>query len=292
MKNKFKFLLLMILVCLLCACSVQKENGEDGINKEDTSKAEKIVYEDEDVTVKEITVLEKPQFSQYQWEPITCEELVNDSDIIFEGTIKNIKEIAIETEHLDVRSTIYKTVLTIEANDILNNIGNIKEGDTLQTAVCVSSREYTEYVTGFVENQKYLFFMKKTALLEDDPLKISEYCEYYIDSPIQCISPVIDENNYLVDRVLVEDISKENYVKLGDIVFSDEKNAEMIYDEVFAENKDIILQQEKYGENTILAEDITKILKAKKYQNYNTFEMNTNVSYVINKEIMFHRIKE
>ena len=142
MRKAFRYLLLFMFVLSISGCGVSENynDGEAGARNESKSEvqdeaqgeesnrleapAKAIIYADEDVVVSEVETLKEPQLAEILWIPVDKETIVEESDLIFEGTIKEVREIQIQAKHLDVTYKLYKTLLTVSVDKVVSE----KEG--------------------------------------------------------------------------------------------------------------------------------------------------------------------
>lgn len=215
MRKAFRYLLLFMFVLSISGCGVREsyDDGEAGARNESKNEtqretqgevqgeesnrleapAEAIIYADEDVVVSEVETLKEPQLAEILWMPVDKEAIVEESDLIFEGTIKEVREIQIQAKYLDVTYKLYKTLLTVSVDKVVSEKegSGRKDGD-IKLLVSDSSRMHEEKVEPMIKGKKYEFIVKHSGDIEEDVNKISKYSDYYIDSPIDEITPILD----------------------------------------------------------------------------------------------------
>lgn len=241
MKKRLGYLLLFVMILCLSGCGAKKSNdsnedkkeneGKSKVQSEEREKTETsagvIIYEDKDVVVREVEILKEPKLAEINWVPIDKETLIKESDLIFEGTIKEIKEIEIQAQYLDNTYKLYKTLLIVSVDKVVSEKegSGRKDGD-ITLLVSDSSREHEESVAPMVKGEKYEFIVKSSMAIEDDVHKICEYSDYYIGSPIDEINPIVDGMPLPTMKPLdsKDEDKKENIYDIKDVIKDVEDN--------------------------------------------------------------------
>lgn len=239
MGKRLGYLLLFVMIFCLSGCGAKKSNDSNEDKKENECKSKEqdeektetssgvIIYEDKDVVVREVEILKEPKLAEISWVPIDKETLIKESDLIFEGTIKEIKEIEIQAQHLDNTYKLYKTLLTVSVDKVVSEKEDSgrKDGD-ITLLVSDSSREHEESVVPMVKGEKYEFIVKSSMAIEDDVHKICEYSDYYIGSPIDEINPIEDSMPLPTMKPLdfKDEDKKENIYDIKDVIKNVEDN--------------------------------------------------------------------
>jgi hypothetical protein len=203
LKKKLTF---AILMCMMFGCVACGDSGE----KESTK--EKVMYEDDNVTIKEVGILDESKIVMSEWVETDVKKEIKNSDAIIKCRIDDIKEITISTTYLDTNVTAYRTLLSVKIGEVLYD-GNsgLKEGDVVKVSVCSSSYEYSDDIVPFVKDMDYYLLLNKTDSIKDDMLQIGKIAEYYINSPVQDIIALID-NDCIVSDLGDESIKVERLI--------------------------------------------------------------------------------
>ncbi len=303
MKREKKIFVLSIICVIMLFVLWGCDGNHRGINKENDSQTNlgRVLYSDEDVTVNEIDILNTPEYTYYEWIEVDNETAVMENDVIFEGTIDKITEIAIKTEYLDYVSTIYKTIIRVNVKNIVyDDNESLKIDDNVDIAVCVSSRTYDQYVASFVEGAEYLFFAKSSENVEDDTLKIGNYSDFYIDMPEDYIIPIINKEFYEVGKNFSELVDNTEKVKLNDIIMASEIEITEKYEKIFddktgykvSHNFSMKLNIGEIDGKEVLEKEILHNVANKKYESISAFRSDINRIYVISQDVFLETIND
>ena len=279
-----------VFTILLCGCG----KSEDDVKVSVESKKE-VLYKNADIEVCEVDILVNPQFASHEWKEISAIDSIIENDVVFEGTVSSISEIAINTEWLDTPCTIYKTILEVNVGSIINdNLNELKENDIIRIAVCVSSRQYDTYVASFVQDKKYLFIASNVSSLEDDSLQLKEYCDYYISSPVDYIMPCIEDEYYEI-RGIMNELVCENSYSMDEVICSEEDGG-MLYDHIVESSMDynnlskVIKIEDIIGNKLDLKLEILWDITNKKYPNEQAFYDDIDSLYIVSQEKFIEEI--
>ena len=289
------FLNIFLAIFILSACGKSDRKVE---NNNEVAESGEIIYSDEDVVVSKFEVLDEVEYTYYEWSELNYDKAINGSDTIVEGIIESIEEIGIKNTYMGYESTIYKTLLNIKIKEIVADNTGVKIDDNVKIAVSVSSRTYDQFVPSFIEGDKYLFFLKSCSTLKEDNLKVSNYSDFYIDMPEEYIIPIVEDELYQVQSFFANLCEGKN-IKLKDILYVSEYEANEIYSEIFEHNgyKNLdtfrnrlnLDMLDRFG---VSEEDVLKNVANKKYESVETFCSDVSCIYFISKNDFIEEISK
>lgn len=198
--------------------------------KENEKNMEETVFVGDQVEVYKVKSLDEPQYVCSEWNDMDAKDAIVQNDVIFEGSILSCSEIEINTEWLDTKSTIYKTLLDVRVNSVIHEKQKgLEENEKIRIAVSISSRQYDSYAASLVEGNEYLFVASDVSSLENDTLQLKEYCDYYISAPVEYVMPCIENQYYEIRGKMNELVKEDSNPMLENL--DGANHLEMLYDD-------------------------------------------------------------
>lgn len=213
---------MLSMVIVLTGCSTERQ----------------ISSADENVKFTEVTPKSQPDICYFEWMPMEEENIVNDADLIFKGRILDRKEYEIEEAVSDEYTRkLYKTVYSVEVNDIYYNENNsVKPGATIEIMSPVSSYNWEPLSVEMENNKEYILFASLTK--DNETIKFSKLAKYCIKNPWE---PIIKADNGTFETDEVFESLAQNSTAISKEINGDSKKSFVRKDDNFVKDlKDMI----------------------------------------------------
>lgn len=268
----------LIMVVFLCGCQ--------GNTKEDFSS--KVIYKSDFINVKTVEVLEAPKKSESMWAEIDYDDAFIENDVIFQGVVEKLYEVSIGSTEGGTHTLVYKTILEVRVENVIKDVNNtIGDKDVVKVVTGASSRRYEQEVASLVEGQEYLLLTKSSSNIEKDNLRLAEYSDVYISSPIEFIIPVIGGNMYEV-RDFYNDFCDEkcNSVRMYDVVTKIGDYNELNNKIVNGESVDKYTDSVKVFDKNIAINEVLSDVSNKVYSSSGELEIDLSGLYLVDENFV------
>lgn len=123
--------------------------------------------------------LKKKNMESCEWIPSSFENEIEKADTIVKCTIIESHEICFLSENIGGEEDVYETLLKLKVTEIHKPYENLKIGDEITICEASSSRAFYDHTPDMNVGDEYYFFLKDTAKLKNDNMKLNEVSDFY-----------------------------------------------------------------------------------------------------------------
>lgn len=204
MKRFVTFVLVLVLLLSFAGCS-------------NTA----VLYQDEDVNVSLIDLESLPEITiGYDLLPLTEELAFEKTELIAEGTISNVREVAIAYNYMDADVVDYCTLMDFTFTDIIYQSDTVTEKAGNTVTVFASYNTYTlgEGFPTFEEGNTAIFFGTPSSNYADSPMKYAAYSDYLACTPNYLFLKEDANDHYRMNEVFSEFLAREDTLVKADVL--------------------------------------------------------------------------
>ena len=182
MKRQLRFMALflaVIAVYSLCACA--KNAG--------------IVYQDDTVTVKEVTLSKEKKYSSMEWLDLTPADFFDESVIIATGKITNLRDVEVTYTKAGEQRTELMALFDFEVSEYLSNSTASKDKRILTVGYPFESDFLVQDVPVLENGKEFILFLQHPNDMlngEKDLLKRASFMDVHVRGPYQLMCEKVD----------------------------------------------------------------------------------------------------
>lgn len=305
MRHKKHMLVLIMLLLSIVVLSSCKPTSNTSL-----------IYDSNGIKVSTVVVQSPKKLVDYQWVPLTENDVYTSNNLIASGIVSNIREVVIEYRFMDADVKDYVTLFdfTITKELYSSDEYPLPMDKIITVGVPYSSYNYGDWLPVIEEGKEFMLFAFKTSGYKDDILHMDEYVEYWTSAPNSLLIEKVG-SHYITDKFFSHyTVSTQSFDKclgISENQFSymmnnidevnnilDEVNNKKISNDKFSIKKEElinsinIIQSKGISKNIEDSFEILKVLFERSGMNSNRLWMEMSDIYIVRCDDFENAIKE